>query len=112
MYEHPIGTFRTVKHIVSKIVSTDSTSVDSTSIGSTVLGSIIGRALGQNFDLSIKAIGGLCHMTIDSTVNPTTDSLRLSTEYYLNLKCKTGVRLYGASTAVGVNALVWGYNRD
>lgn len=99
--------FQRVKHVVSKIVSTDSTSVDSTSIAIATVGSVSGIAIGENFNVSLRAWGGLCHASIESTVNPTTDSFRLSTEFFINFKLRIGLRLFGESTAVGIQAIIW-----
>lgn len=99
--------FQKIKHVVSGIVSSDSTTVDSTSITPAVIGSVTGRALGDNFNVSIRAFGGLCHASIESTVNPTTDSFRLSTSEFLNMKLSVGLRLIGESTAVGIDAIIW-----
>lgn len=101
------GLFKKVRHVVSKVVSTDSTTIDSTSLVPAAIGSVTGRLLGQNFSVTVWPMGGPIYASVESTVNPTTDSFRLSTDHPFEVKLNVGLRLLGSSTDVSVKAIVW-----
>jgi len=97
--------FRKIKHVVSVVVK--STAVDSTTLVPGAIGSVSGIAIGENFSASILARGGVVRASIESAVDPTTDSFRLSTAIPLEAKYAVGVRLLAESTACKIDAIVW-----